>query len=491
MDFVLNALQFVGILCLVVLVFNVLIIVHEWGHYLAARWRGLKVEKFQIWFGKPLWKKEINGVQYGLGSIPAGGFVALPQMAPMEMLEGSGEEEEPLPPITPLDKIIVAFAGPLFSFGLAVVFACIVWVVGHPVPDSRMTTTIGYVAKDSPAEEAGLKPGDVVKAVDGYPVDRFNGMVHSVTWYVVASEGEQISFEIERDGKEMEIPVTPLIEERESNGFRGWVAGWFERPELRKVGLEAKETPMIGKLYPNSPAEDAGLQKNDLIVGMNGGPLFSKADIGAFIKEHPGEPLDLKIQRGSEELVVNVVPEKPENYDQQMLGIQWDMYGKRVLSHPNPVTQVGDSLRTMVNTLGAVFSPKSNIGAGHLSGPAGIMRLYYNLFKHPDGWKLVLWFSVILNINLAVLNMLPFPVLDGGHITMATLEAIRRKPINVRLLEVVQTGCALFLIGFMIFVTMKDAGDMFGGPKGGDGGGSAGGTGAPIFPGGKNSAPAD
>ncbi|MEM8954690.1 MAG: RIP metalloprotease RseP [Verrucomicrobiota bacterium] len=489
MEVVLNGLQFVGILALVVLVFNVLIIVHEWGHYLAARWRGLKVEKFQIWFGKPLWRKEINGVQYGLGSIPAGGFVALPQMAPMEMLEGStdedGEPREPLPPISPLDKIIVAFAGPLFSFGLAVVFACLVWIVGHPVPDSRMTTTIGYVGKDSPAAEAGLKPGDVVKAVDGHPVDRFNGLVDSVTWYVVASEGEQIIFDIDRDGKAMEVPVTPVIEEREYKGVRGWVASLFQRPELRKVGIEAKETPMVGKLYANSPAEKAGLEKNDLIVGMNGEPLYSKADIGAFISEHPGKALTLEVARGGTELSVEVTPEKPENYERQMLGIQWDIYGKRVLRHPDPITQVGDSLRTMVNTLGAVFSPKSNISAGHLSGPAGIMRLYYNLFKHPDGWKLVLWFSVILNINLAVLNMLPFPVLDGGHITMATLEAIRRKPINVKVLEVVQTGCALLLIGFMIFVTMKDAGDMFGGPKGEEG------PGAPIFPSGPSGGAAD
>jgi regulator of sigma E protease len=488
MDFLLNALQFVGILCLVVLVFNVLIIVHEWGHYLAARWRGLKVEKFQIWFGKPLWKKEIDGVQYGLGSIPAGGFVALPQMAPMEMLEGSegeeGEKQEPLPPITPLDKIIVAFAGPLFSFGLALVFACMVWVVGHPVPDSRLTTVIGYVAKDSPAEKAGLKPGDDVKAVDGHPVDRFNGMVHSVTWYVVASEGDEIIFDIEREGKPMEVAVTPVIEEREYKGFRGWMASLFQRPELRKVGLEAKATPMIGELYPNSPAEKAGLQENDLIVGMNGGALFSQADVSAFIKEHPSESLSLEIKRGEAMLAVEVIPEKPANYEKEMLGIKWDVYGKRVLRYPNPLTQVGDSLRTMANTLGAVFSPKSNIGAGHLSGPAGIMRLYYNLFKHPDGWKMVLWFSVILNINLAVLNMLPFPVLDGGHITMATLEAIRRKPINVRVLEVVQTGCALFIIGFMIFVTMKDAGDMFGGSKGGE-------VEEPVFANGKSTGPAD
>ena len=113
-------LKFIVIILEVILIFNLMIIVHELGHFLAARWRGLVIEKFGIWFGKPLWKKTINGVEYSLGSIPAGGFVALPQLAPMEVMEGKGETpREQLPPISPLDKIIVAFAGPLFSFLLA------------------------------------------------------------------------------------------------------------------------------------------------------------------------------------------------------------------------------------------------------------------------------------------------------------------------------------------------------------------------------------
>ena len=112
MEFIFSILRFLGILIQVILVFNLIIIVHEYGHFIAARWRGLKVEKFQIWFGKPIWKKTVNGVQYGLGCIPAGGFVALPQMAPMGGIEGTSEEgAEKLPPIKPLDKIIVAFAG--------------------------------------------------------------------------------------------------------------------------------------------------------------------------------------------------------------------------------------------------------------------------------------------------------------------------------------------------------------------------------------------
>ena len=133
-------LKFV-VICLEVLIFfNLMIIVHELGHFLAARWRGLVIEKFGIWFGKPLWQKKINGVVYSLGSIPAGGFVALPQLAPMEVMEGKVETpRDQLPPISALDKIIVAFAGPLFSFLLAFVFAVIVWKVGRPVSEAEWT----------------------------------------------------------------------------------------------------------------------------------------------------------------------------------------------------------------------------------------------------------------------------------------------------------------------------------------------------------------
>src|SRR5215203_3230998 len=108
----LNVLNFVLVAFEVVLIFNLIIIAHELGHFLAARWRGLVVDEFGVWFGKAIWKKKINGVWYSLGSVPAGGFVKLPQMAPMETIEGESETaKEQLPPVKPLDKAIVAFAG--------------------------------------------------------------------------------------------------------------------------------------------------------------------------------------------------------------------------------------------------------------------------------------------------------------------------------------------------------------------------------------------
>ena len=228
MEILISILRFIGIIFLVLMVFNLMIIVHEWGHFLAGRWRGLYIDRFQIWFGKPIWKKTYNGVQYGLGSIPAGGFVSLPQMAPMEAIEGSVEEGESpakdLPPITPLDKIIVAVAGPLFSFLLAVAFAVVVWAVKKPVSESVGTTTIGGIVENSPAEKAGLKPGDTITFVDGKQVERFQGMNSSIMWTIISSENDDIEVDLVRPGVgEMTVTVKRPAEAEAVEVDGGWL----------------------------------------------------------------------------------------------------------------------------------------------------------------------------------------------------------------------------------------------------------------------------
>lgn len=526
-----HLLKVILIILEVVLLFNLLIIVHELGHFLAARWRGLVVEKFGIWFGRPLWKKTINGVEYSLGTIPAGGYVALPQMAPMEAIEGkSGHDQAALPPVSPLDKIIVAFAGPLFSFGLAFVFAVIVWMVGKPVAEGEVSTTIGYVVEGGPADEAGLRPGDRILTVDGVGVERFGGMHDSVTWQVIRSEGDVIPFGIERDGRRLTVDVPAETADNE---------GWWQRKSLRQVMIYPQTTPVVARVEPGSSAEAAGLRPSDRILSADGRRLYHFQQLAGLRMEAGSEPVELVIQRDGEERSVLLPPplpvvgavmpgspaqraglrdgdrlvsvdgraveshrgvsgivkanlgreipasvlrdgerveltlkpmvaEFPDGRREPLVGITWaqgivwDEWGLGGVTHPDPVKQINNSLQTIVKTLGAVISPTSEVTLQHLSGPVGIMRIYYMMFESDEGWRLALWFSVVLNVNLAVLNLLPLPVLDGGHITIALLEWIRRRPVNIRVLEVVQTGCAMLLIGFMLYVTFYDVGDLAG-----------------------------
>jgi regulator of sigma E protease len=455
----------------VILLFNILIIVHELGHFLAAKWCGLQIDKFAIWFGKPLWSKKVDGVDYILGSIPAGGYVALPQMAPMEAIEGKTETpREELPPASPWQKIIVAFAGPLFSFGLALVFATIVWVVGKPVQYEEATTTIGFVMPGDPADKAGLRAGDKILSIDGYKINHFMGMGDSVIWRIVTSTADTIPVVIDRDGQIQSIPVAPQKDLEHDHT-------WWQRAATRKIGIGPADGPLIiKKLLPDSPALAAGLKPGDKITQMNGQPIFAAAQIDLLLKDHPNDPIQFQFLRDGQTQTITVVPEKPISpspmpKDAPKTDIGIDEYDSTVrLIHPSPFAQVRESVEAVTGTLSALIAPHSNIGASQLSGPVGIMNIFFRVLSSENGWRLALWFAVLINVNLALLNLFPLPVLDGGHIALSLIEWVRRRPLSMNILEPLQTACALALIGYMAFITffdVQDSGKMAFGSDGG------------------------
>lgn len=190
--------------------------------------------------------------------------------------------------------------------------------------------------------------------------------------------------------------------------------------------------------------------------------MFSPAALSDFIETHGSQPVTLQIQRGGNSFEVVVTPKIQPGEKVPRIGIQWDAMGKMSVAHPNPIEQVYKSVTSTIDTIAAVASPKSDVKLQHLSGPVGIGHIYYMLFRSERGWQLALWFSVILNVNLAIMNMLPIPVLDGGHIVLALVESVRRRPVNMRVLEVVQTSCAALIIGFLLYVSFFDIGDLFG-----------------------------
>jgi regulator of sigma E protease len=444
----------------VVLLFNILIIVHELGHFLAAKWCGLKIDKFAIWFGKPLWSKKIDGVEYILGAIPAGGYVALPQMAPMEAIEGKTETpREELPPASPWQKIIVAFAGPLFSFGLALFFACIVWAVGKPVSYPEATTIVGFVEPKLPADQAGLRAGDKIISIDHHPIAHFMGMGDTVIWRIVTSTADSIPIVIQRGDEIKNLTVFPQKDPEHEHH-------WYDRSPTRKIGIAPAQASLtIKKILPDSPALAAGLAVGDRITLMFGQPIYSPAAIDEQMKEHPNAPITFQVWRKGVGRDVTVTPVKPispsslpKEGPQTDIGIdEWDLQVSII--HPSPFQQVRESVQAVTGTLAALFASHSNVGASLLSGPIGIMNMLFSVLSGPYGWQLALWFAVLINVNLALLNLFPLPVLDGGHIALSLLEWVRRRPLSMRILEPLQTACALVLIGYMAFITFYDLQD--------------------------------
>ena len=439
------------------LALNLLIFVHELGHFLAARWRGMKVERFAIWFGKPIWKARINGVEYALGWIPAGGYVSLPQMATMEAIEGkAGEDAKSLAPAAPLDKIIVAFAGPLFSFLLALGFAVIVWQAGKPVNGTDDSPTLGWVVPDGPAWKAGLRPGDRIVAIDGQAVKSYGGTSQdSIMWRVITSEQTNLTIKYVRNGEEHTVQAAPFKR----------TTKWYERKALRQILVSPIQRAVVFDIASNSPAALAGLKHGDEITAINGENIFSYYAVeyaeDAMTNKNAA-PVVFKVRRGTEEFERSLRAEKPVSPTNMVpsFGIlSWKGNTNMALAHPGPWEQIEASAGQIFATVRAVFFKKNDLGVGQLGGAVMIIRVYTNLFDSEQGWRLVLWFSVVLNVNLAMINLLPLPVLDGGHILLSLVEVARRRPVSPKLLEWIQTGFAVLLITFMLVIAFFDAGD--------------------------------
>jgi regulator of sigma E protease len=369
-------LRYIFIAFEVVLLFNLLIGVHELGHFLAAKWRGLKIDRFAIWFGKPIWKKKINGVEYALGWIPAGGYVALPQMATMEIIEGkTGEPEakvvmpwsdkrgggtsktEMMPSelaklsnVSALDKIIVAFAGPLFSFALAIFFAVVVWGVGKPSSEADNSTQIGWVDQTGPAWKSGLRPGDTILEIDGHPVKHFSPTSQdSVTWRIVTSVNTNIAIKYLRDGHEQMAYATPYHRETK----------WYERKALRQILIAPAMKAVVDQVASNSPAELAGLTNGDEIIALNGNKIYSPLAIFSAEDEmsnSPVKPLALTIRRGDGEFnrtILAAKPIQPTNSNPSLGILVWGQETNALLVHPSPLEQIQSSVGQIFGTFPA------------------------------------------------------------------------------------------------------------------------------------------
>jgi regulator of sigma E protease len=332
--------------------------------------------------------------------------------------------------------------------------------VGKPSNEVNNSTVVGWVDPTGPGWVAGLRPGDTILEVDGHPVKNFlptAALSDSVKWRIITSTGTNIAVKYVRDGKVAMAYAVPT----------NMPTKWYERRSLRQIFVNYAESTVVGEIASNSPAAVAGLKPGDEIVALDGQKVFSPWTIlyaEQYSTNHPNVPVALTVKRGDaqfEKTLLAVRPLSPTNAGPSFGIVAWQADTNVALVHPSPWSQIQTSAGQIFSTFGALFEHKGQIGVQQLGGAVMIIRVYSNLFQDEDGWRRVLWFSVILNVNLALLNMLPLPVLDGGHITLSLIEAVRRRPVHAKVLNYIQSGFAALLITFMVYIAFFDAGDWF------------------------------
>ena len=456
-----------SLLCILamLLLFSLSIFVHELGHFLAARALGLAADVFSIGMGKAIWKRKIGATTWQIGWLPFGGYVALPQMDPNSFLEGSGagvqdsgsgpsesrtpnpEPSSPnpapraLPRVAPWRKIVVSVAGAFGNIVFAFFLATVVWIVGKPSSLQEQNSRIGYVAADGPAAAAGLVVGDEIVAVDGQPVRNWIdisekaalGASDTVALRVRSAAGEERTVALETEKASVGIRLLP--------------------------GVEGMDLCWVASVYPNSGAEAAGLQPGDLLLRFAGETIFSRAHLSGLVEAAAGRPGLLEFRRGKETLSATVASRYDAKLERHLIGIGFNTIGDLDFAarvHPTPWAQVRGHAASIFSFLRALVSPAtSGAAAGAVGGPVLILLMLWLMLK--SSFILGVWFTGFLNVNLAIINLLPIPILDGGHVVMNLWEMVFRRPAPPKLVNALVNLFAVLFIALFLSLTFRDS----------------------------------
>ncbi len=451
-----QAFSSVWSIALIVLFFGGSIFVHELGHFLAAKRRGLRIDRFSIGFGPKIFGWMRNGVEYRVSWLPLGGYVALPQLADMRGIEGGPNEEgDALPPISYADKMIVAVMGAVFNVLFAFALACVIWVFGMPTTDQQTTTVVGYVAPtltlpdgrevESPAAKAGLREGDRIVAIDGRSVVDWGGLKQTL----VSSTGRGSNDEprsvltVERDGARLQTEIFPRIAGDEN---------------MRLIGISPAEPLVVGATLANSPAARAGLGKGDRIMAVDGRTFYSRWQLEDYVTKNVGQSIEYTVERDGKAMSFPLSPVEvvytSDGQKTASVGISYEM--QTLVLHPGPIAQLREQFVTMYRVLSALLNPQSDLGIGQMSGPPGIVRALF--VTSQIDIRIMIWVTILININLAVFNLLPIPVLDGGHMLFATLGKLRGRALPAQFIAAAQSAFMILLFSLMLFVSYRDIG---------------------------------
>lgn len=344
--------------------------------------------------------------------------------------------------------MIVFVAGAFFNVLFAFALASIIWVIGQPENSDTASTRIGYVSATlelkkgvtvpSPAVEAGLKVGDVIQAIDGHPVTKW----FDIYTLIGLGSGQSTDgrrealFTILRDGRVQQITVYPRLVGEEQE---------------RKVGLLPSYELNVVQVAPGSIAALAGFQPGDIITSLDGQPLLNGVTYQDLLEASAQRATTAGVKRGTGNVEL-VIPARPQAKSGANIGLA--LSPGFTLVHPNPFTQIAEQVTMSFRTIWSLVNPHSDIGISKLTGPVGIVRIFHSAAE--AGIRPVLMFTILLNMSLAIFNLLPIPVLDGGQMMFATIGRIRGRALPVNFIMAANSVFILLLLSMVIYVSIFD-----------------------------------
>jgi regulator of sigma E protease len=440
-----------------VAVLGVLILVHEFGHFLVARLAGVGVERFSIGFGPVLWRYRGPQTEYCLSAVPLGGYVKMMGDDENPLEGGKTGDVDPARAFNgkPLPvRFLIVFAGPAMNAVLAaVIFALVFMLLGRPVVPS----VVGRLTGGSPAVQAGLAMGDRIIAVDGRPVQYWEEVLQAVQ----DQHGGIVQFTVKRDAGERTVRVTPL-----SSRVRDLFG---DERDVWDIGARPFTAPVIGEVLGGLPAERAGLRSGDTVVAIDGKPVGTWDEVAETIRQRAGQPTPLEIKRGTEMLTVSVVPNAfkergPDGKETEIGRIGISPAAPTTYVRSNPIVAIWDGVvRTVevteLTAIGLYKIVRGQLERSNIGGPIQIAVTAGEQAR--QGLPSLAVFTAVISVNLFLLNLLPVPMLDGGHLLFFACEAVLGRPLSVRKREVAQQVGFVLLVLLMVYAMYNDL-DRFG-----------------------------
>lgn len=433
MQFLISTAAFIAVL-------GVLVFVHEFGHYAVAKLCGVRVEVFSLGFGKRIWGFRRGDTDYRISILPLGGYVKMAGENPLESRTGDPGEFTSHPR---WQRFLIAVAGPAMNIVFAIVVLTAVYMIHDEEPMFiDQPAVISSVAPDSPAEKAGIQAGDKIVQLEGST---------NPTWQVVLDKiamnpRQPVSVTVERGGKPLSLTVVPKPVGKDQTG---------------SIGVFPEEPILAAAVSPGSPAEKAGVREGDELAGLNGTPIHSAHTFISMLQENKDKPVELTLLRGDQTIKTTAVPQYSDDKEtgnkRYLIGVS--------LKEKNKILQLpaGSALSKALTDSkmysGLIFElagklVQQKVSLKTVSGPIGIAQISGDAAR--QGWDTLIKVMALISLNLAIFNLFPIPILDGGLMLMLLIEGIMRRDINQQVKERVYQAAFVFLVLFAVVVIYND-----------------------------------